>query len=409
MKLLRRAKRYLQGQLSLSTQLFLRASLARLSHPFAGAVNIRDHHDRDTPGLEILVCDDHVPSPNRDAGGVRMFLILQMLLKLGRPVFISLSKLPQPEHERQLRAAGIETASWMDYKRVLKARHFDVALLSRPAVAGALVKTIRKISPDTKIIFDTVDLPFIRLGREYKLTGDKETARAAERSLLLETELARACEQVWCVTHDDEAALSAFAPAANFAVIPTIHASQKRTKGFAERRGLVFIGNYLHRPNADAVNYFIREILPLVRAACPEVQLYVVGDNVPPEIASQASDAVIVTGYLAEVVEIFQNSRVFVAPLRFGSGIKGKIGQALSFGVPVVTTSIGAEGMGMEDGCQALIADDAGRFADAVISLYLDPALWQRLSDNGIQHVRENFTPEVVEEKVKRAVLGLMA
>ncbi len=361
-----------------------------------------------TTGLRILVCDDHVPAPDRDAGSARMFLILKSLLKLGQPLFISMSGLYQPDYEDLLRKEGVETAFWADYKQLLRERSFDIAILSRPDVAEALLRAIKKTSRGTRIIFDTVDISFIRLGREYKLTGDKNISAEAERYQKLEGKLARECDQVWCVTTEDQAALTPLAPSARFEIIPTIHPLQKRGKDFAERHGAVFIGNYLHRPNRDAVHYFVKDILPLVQAAHPGFKLFIVGDHAPPEIRAYASEKVIVTGYLSEVDEIFHNCRVFVAPLRFGSGMKGKIGQSLSYGVPVVTTSIGAEGMGLENGCQAIIADNAEEFADAVINLHQDAMLWQRLSDNGFEHMRKNFTPEGVEEKIHRAILNLV-
>ncbi len=372
-----------------------------------GAVSSTTPADKSS-NLRILVCDDHVPATDRDAGGARMFLILRSLLKLGRPLFISMSNLQEPEQEDRLRLAGVETASWTDYKRLIREGRFDVALLSRPDVAEPLLPVIKKNSPGTRIIFDTVDISFVRLGRESKLSGDKKIEKKADAYRRLEGRLARECDQVWCVTTEDQAALSPLAPDARFEIIPTIHPLQERGKEFAERRGAVFIGNYLHRPNEDATHYFVREILPLVQAECSGFKLFIVGDHAPPEIAAYASENVIVTGYLPEVDEIFHNCRVFVAPLRFGSGMKGKIGQALSYGVPVVTTSIGAEGMELENGCQAIIADGAREFADAVVNLYQDANLWQRLSDNGVEHVRRNFTPEVVEEKIRRAMLKLV-
>ncbi len=404
-----------------SVKLPLKALLARLKGKLGHVKSPRQLVSRPNPdarfvsvagirpsGLRILVCDDHLPAPDRDAGSARMFLILKSLVKLGQPLFIAMSDLHQPDYEEELRKEGVETAFWANYKQLLREQNFDVAVLSRPLVAEALLRTIRKTSPGTRIIFDTVDISFVRLGREYKLSGDKTIATEAVRYQKLEGRLARACDQVWCVTTEDQAALTTLAPAARFEIIPTIHPLQKRGKAFAERRGAVFIGNYLHRPNEDAVHYFMRDILPLVQSACSGFKLFIVGDHAPPGIRAYASDDVMVTGYLSEVDEIFHNCRVFVAPLRFGSGMKGKIGQALSYGVPVVTTPIGAEGMELENGCQAMIADGAEKFAEAVITLYHDADLWQRLSDNGREHVRRNFTPEIVEEKIRRAVLNLV-
>jgi glycosyltransferase involved in cell wall biosynthesis len=125
------------------------------------------------------------------------------------------------------------------------------------------------------------------------------------------------------------------------------------------------------------------------------VELHVVGVNAPAEFAEFASQGVRILGYVPALDPIMFRSRVFVAPIRFGSGVNGKIGEALSYGVPVVTTTIGAEGWGFTDG-QVLIGDSAADFAAAVVDLYQDNALWQTLSDKGFRHIADHYTPEVV-------------
>ncbi|MDT7605058.1 MAG: hypothetical protein QOF61_3055, partial [Acidobacteriota bacterium] len=139
-------------------------------------------------------------------------------------------------------------------------------------------------------------------------------------------------------------------------------------------------------------------------------KLHVVGDNVPPEIAALASADVWVLGYVPDIEPLFASARVMVAPLRFGAGVKGKIGDALAHGLPVVTTSIGAEGMGFSDGVEALISDEPRAFADAVVRAYTDAALWQQLSDSGYAHLARGFTPQIVGHIVNdslRETIGL--
>jgi glycosyltransferase involved in cell wall biosynthesis len=359
------------------------------------------------PGLHVIVFDDHIPAPDQDSGSARMFLILKSLVKLGQPVFISLSNLRRPEYESMLNEAGVEIVPWTDYKRVLKRRRFQAALFSRPDVAGALMSSVRRTAPQIKTIYDTVDIAFLRLEREYQLTGTEKVAHAARRYKTLETRLARSCDQVWCVSPEDQAALEQEAPSARFEIIPNIHPLQDRGENFAARWGLVFIGNFLHRPNDDAVHYFMHEIYPLVQEAIPGVKLFIIGPSAPPAIAAYGSEDVTVTGYVPDVTPIFHSCRVFIAPLRFGAGMKGKIGQALSYGLPVVTTRIGAEGMGLENGSEALIADGAREFAEALISVYNDAASWQRLSDHGYSHIARYFTPQVVEAKIHQAIKTL--
>ena len=110
-----------------------------------------------------------------------MFLILKSLAKLGQPVFIFLSNLRPPEYERIINQAGIEIVPWKDYKRALKRRHFHAALFSRPDVAGALLSSVKRTMPQTKTIYDTVDIAFLRLEREYQLTGNEKMAQASRR------------------------------------------------------------------------------------------------------------------------------------------------------------------------------------------------------------------------------------
>jgi glycosyltransferase involved in cell wall biosynthesis len=391
-----------------SLKLPLKLLTARLSgkaavEPIGSSV---DSHS--SSQLQVLVVDDHLPAPDRDAGGARMFLILKSLAKLGRTVFVSMSDQRSPETEDALKCVGIETVHWSHYKQLLKDGNFDVAILSRPDVASAFLPAIRKFSPTTRIIFDTVDIVFKRLEREFCLSGERSVAIAARRYAKLEGRLAHECDQVWCVTNEDKLTLAERAPEASFMIIPTIHPLKQRGKSFAEREGLVFIGNYLHRPNTDAIHYFMREIYPIIKEAIPGLRVFVVGGHAPPDFQKYVSESVTVTGHVPDVDEIFQSCRAFIAPLRYGSGIKGKIGQALSYGLPAITTSIGAEGMGIEDGRDVLIADEPLMFAQAVTRVYADPRLWQKLSDNGYAHVARNFTPEVVEARIHLAIDSLL-
>src|SRR6185295_10590291 len=136
----------------------------------------------------------------------------------------------------------------------------------------------------------------------------------------------------------------------------------------------------------------------------PRIELLVVGDNAPPEFAEYASSGVRVLGYVPDLEPIIAGCRVFVAPIRFGSGVNGKIGEALSYGLPVVTNTIGAEGWGFTNGRQVLIADPPEDFAAAVVRLYGNADLWQKLSDNGYRHIAEYYTPEVIGPVINESV-----
>ena len=187
-------------------------------------------------------------------------------------------------------------------------------------------------------------------------------------------------------------------------MVPTIHRLHDPGKSFEARRDLLFVGNYAHRPNSDAVHFFMREIFPVVRQSLPEAKVFIVGDNASEQFLAYRSEQVQITGYLPDIDPLLQGCRVFVAPLRFGAGVKGKVGEAMSYGLPVVTTSIGAEGFGLLNEWSAMIADDPQAFAAAIVRLYSEKELWQCLAQNSRQHLAENFTPEVIAKTINNSI-----
>jgi GT2 family glycosyltransferase len=355
-------------------------------------------------GPYIFVFDDMIPAPDRDAGSARMFFILKSLAAWSKPVFVAVGKTKRPEYERMLWKEGIETVSVLEYPRLLKKRKVQAAILSRPFVAEAVLASIRRASPDTKIIYDMVDAHFIRLRREHELTGRGETAREAARYHKMETRLARASDVVWCASTEDKRVVERLAPGKSIAVVPTIHAPCDRGRSFEERKHLLFIGNMRHRPNADGLQNYLDEIHPLVRNALQGVMLHVIGEGATAELEAYAGDDVLFHGHVRDAGAMFRECRVMVAPLRFGAGAKGKVGEALAHGLPVVTTPIGAEGMGFADGQELLIADTAAEFAEAVARVYNDRELWQQLSEAGYSFVQTHLTPAVVGKIINDSV-----
>jgi glycosyltransferase involved in cell wall biosynthesis len=169
---------------------------------------------------------------------------------------------------------------------------------------------------------------------------------------------------------------------------------------FSARRDLVFVGYFVHRPNVDAVLWFVRESWPLVRRQLPDVRLHVIGRDPPAEVVALASDMIHVHGQVPQLEALLDSARVMVAPLRYGAGVKGKITQALSRGLPVVATPVGVEGIGLRDGEEVLVADGPAEFATSVTRLYTDAALWERLSQGALAHAREHLSVEAVGRRV---------
>lgn len=353
----------------------------------------------------MLVAFNEIPKSNTDSGNVRMTAILKTLIKDYRVVLTFLhQRANDDEYERQIGNLGVETVWIVDFYRRFKRADFEFVMLCFPHVAYYLRPTFKRLFPAAKIIFDTVDVHFVRFEREYELTGDVRIAGYAARHKKIETALANAADQVWCVTETDKKNLQAVAPNAKIEIVPNIHALNGRGEPFGSRQDLLFIGNFNHRPNADAVYYFLKEIFPLVLKRMPDVRFRIVGSNAAPELFELNSENVRVEGFVPNVTPIFETCRVFVAPLRYGAGMKGKIGQALSFGLPTVTTSVGAEGMNLTNEREVLIADAPEVFADEICRVYQNENLWQRLSDNGFDFIKGNFSPEIVEKQIQKAL-----
>ena len=168
-------------------------------------------------------------------------------------------------------------------------------------------------------------------------------------------------------------------------------------RNFNARSGLAFVGNYQHPPNIDAVLFFLEEVWPIIHKRLPDARFFVVGSYMPEVIYEARSEGVELLGFVDSLDELFGQIRLSVAPLRVGAGLKGKVATSLGYGVPIVMTTIAAEGMGLQNGDDALIADDPAAFAEAVIRLYSDTALWDRLSIRGAEAARRLFSIEISE------------
>jgi glycosyltransferase involved in cell wall biosynthesis len=167
------------------------------------------------------------------------------------------------------------------------------------------------------------------------------------------------------------------------------------------RKNIIFVGGFWHKPNADAVAWFVREIWPLVLAKAPDCRFLVVGSNPGPEMLAMAkAPNVDVLGFVPDIEPLYDSARVCVAPIRFGAGVKGKVGQSMAHGLPVVATSVGAEGMQLQDGKHLLVADEPEAFARHVLSLLTDDALWRGTQENARDFVESRFSSRALTDKV---------
>lgn len=354
----------------------------------------------------VLVIDSYTPRPDRDAGSVRMVNLMRILRGLGCAVsFMPENRAQFGDYTTALQDSGIEALyhpflpSMSDHLQKHGSR-YDTVVVSRVDVAELVLEDVRRYCPNARVVFDTVDLHHLREARRAALPGAGGAARA-ERIKQRELAVVRACDVTLVVSTVEQDLLAKEVPECRIELVSLIHEADPTDTPFAQRDGILFIANFQHPPNADALEHYLREVHPRVRGRLPEAELTVIGADVPDRARALGGDGVHFAGFIADLRPVFAAARISVAPLRFGAGIKGKINTSLGFRVPVVTTTIGAEGMALEDGEHVLIADDPDAFAAAVVRLYGDARLWERLAEAGLRNVREQFSFERAERTLR--------
>ena len=348
----------------------------------------------------ILVVDHYVPTPDRDSGSLRLVSIMELMVEYGWKVIFWPDNFAKSEpYTENLQRLGVEVyygPRSFSKEIGIMGNYLDAAFVARPHIAPGYIESLHKESK-ARIIYDSVDLHFVSEERRARIEGDDAILDEARRWKDVELYLSKNSDKVVVVTRDEKEILEKEGVSEKVVVIPNIHEVTEKIQPFGERKGLMFIGGFLHPPNMDAMLWFVREIFPILREELRDLKLTIVGSNPPREIRRLNSSNIEVTGYVADVTPFFQDSRVFVSPLRYGAGLKGKIGQSLGFGLPVVTTSIGAEGFPVQDGrAPFLVADKAKEFAEKVLDLYSNEELWNDLSRLGRKFIKTNFSREAI-------------
>jgi len=251
-----------------------------------------------------------------------------------------------------------------------------------------------------------VDIHFLREIREAEMKRDRALLEKALKNKEQELAVYQEGDRIWVVTEDDKKVIQGLVNKP-IDVVPNIHKEVPWTKEFEQTKDLLFVGNFNHKPNIDAVLFLHKKIFPVIRKGLPGVRVYIVGNNPPAQIRRLNSEDFIVTGYVEDLEPYLKDARISISPLTYGAGMKGKVGEALSWGLPVVTTTIGAEGMDLEDGVTAMIADDPKEFARKVIELYLDRDSWTRLSKNGKKHVEQRWSPSAIQKRIESSLLHM--
>ena len=355
---------------------------------------------RDLP--VVLVVDHYVPQPDRDAGSRAIMEFIRGLCDLGFKVkFWPENLWRDPAYAPLLQLMGVEViygAAWVNsFERYMRevGTEIDKIILSRPHVAVHFIDAVKQFAPQAQLVYYGHDVHFKRLQLQYEVTRDATCLSEAQKFEGMERSLWSRSDLVLYFTKEEVETVARLAPEVRADIMQAYCYDRfgAGERGSAERSGILFVAGFAHPPNVDAAIWLVEEILPIVLDRLPYVRLSLVGSNPSDRVLALASEHVIVTGHVEDAVlqSFYERARVAVVPLRFGAGIKSKVVEALQQGLPLVTTSVGAQGLDGLDQA-ARIADDVPTIGAIIADLLTDDKLWTELSVASARYAEQRFS-----------------
>lgn len=377
---------------------------------FANGENVIIAKDRARNKKRILVVDHYVPNFDKDAGGKCTYFYTRLFTRLGMKVFFIGDNFacPQPYTE-VFEQMGVEVLYGSRYQANINAwliensKYFDYVYLNRPHISEKYIDIIKNNS-NAKIIYFGHDLHSLREKREYEISKDPKLLESSNKWKIIEHKLFTSSDVIYVVgSYEQQVLLNEYSdkPIRNIPVYFYDDVLSEPISNFSERKDLLFVGGFNHKPNVDAVLWFAKEIFPSILKKYPDMKWYVVGSNPPKSVTELASENIIVTGFISdeELTEMYRKCKIVVVPLRYGAGVKGKVVEAAYNLLPIVTTSIGAEGLSLEEGALT-VADTEAEIINKVCELYDNDEKLSEISANCKRFIQNHFTEKTARDIV---------
>ncbi len=348
----------------------------------------------------VLIIDAYTPEPDQDSGSLRLRYLMSCFNDLGYGVtFLADNRTHAGAYTLDMQQAGIEVVylPWIDsIQRFFSERgsDFHFVMISRHYVASKYTSLLKRHCPQARFLFDTVDLHFLREERQAQLENSLPLKRSAAQTRRSELAVINAADATLVVSPVEKTVLEEAAPDARVHVISNVHEVVGSKRPWADRKDIFFVGGYQHPPNIDAAVWFVGSIWPLIQKELPDVEFHLIGSKAPEQVRSLHGNGVRFHGFVNSMEPWLDGCRLAIAPLRYGAGIKGKVNMSMSHGQPVVATPMAVEGMFAKSGRDVLVAETPADFAAAVVRLYRDEDLWNRVSASGLENVRQYFSVE---------------
>jgi glycosyltransferase involved in cell wall biosynthesis len=377
---------------------------------FPNAQNVALARGRTRGRRTVLVIDHYVPQPDRDAGSRTMWQFMRMFRRHGWEVkFWPENLWPDPIYTSWLQQRGIEVIYGSEYHKRFEEwmrEHgalIDSVLLSRPHISVEFIDAIRRYT-GAPILYYGHDIHHLRIDEQLKVEPSDALRRERELFLNLEHEVWSRVDTIyypadgetdyvrqWLGKHGCKAAARTI-PVYAFDSFP-----EHPERNLDQRHDVLFVAGFAHAPNIDAAVWMVEHVMPLLRGQLPGMRLFLVGSNPSERVMALASEDVVVTGFVAdaELEQYYASARVAIAPLRYGGGMKGKVIEAMRFGLPCVTTPIGAQGLEKARDFLA-VGSDPEAIAERIVALARDDVLWKNVSRAAQAFARENFSEQAL-------------
>lgn len=361
---------------------------------------------------KLLIIGYTWPEPKTTGAGVRMMQLINFFLKNSFEItFASVAE--KTNFSEDLKALGItespiklNDSSFDEFAKKLQP---DVVLFDRFYTEEQFGWRVAEVCPNAMRILDTEDLHFLRKSREQKIKQDKEAPLILSEVAKRELASIYRCDFSLIISEVEmkllqnklkvDASLLHYLP-----FLDQINSKIRETRTFEDRKDFIFIGNYKHQPNVDAVLELKNKIWPLISKNLPDAELHCFGTYASKQINQlhKPEERFFIKGWIEDIENTIENTRVMLAPLRFGAGLKRKLIEALQFGTPSITTRIGSEGVSDEKKWNGFILDDTVDFSEKAVQLYTDKSLWQKSQQKGFEILQSfnslNFEGEFLEK-----------
>ncbi|WP_374460714.1 glycosyltransferase [Chryseobacterium taeanense] len=357
----------------------------------------------------ILFTSRDFPTHDKDSGSNRLKEIILIYKNLGYNCILFAPHMFEDDlyvkfYQQHHIIVFVENVKFKNiYDFLISLKKIDFIWFNGPLALNLFYKKMKTILPHAKFMYDMVDIHFLRYKRAIEIEPNRISLKKKYKHFFrLETVVAPQLDYIIAISDKEKEIMSQYADKNKIITISNIHYPKIdifERNDFAASKGIIFIGS-IHEPNIDAVKFLYDKIMPLVWNVNPELEVSILG-NVADKLDLKLYPKFKFLGFVESIEDHFMKSKIMVAPLRFGAGVKGKIGQAFEYFLPVVTTDIGAEGMQLVNEKNVLIANDEKSFAEAIIHLNNDEDLWNTLREHSVDSLKP-FSVAAVSETLKK-------